>query len=116
MRPQTEAGRINILEVMGHERAPNLPQIPSGVEEGYPALDMEGLVGMFGIKEMSSALREKIAADVIAVSRDPAIEAILLTSAQVPNLGTPAEFASSIERQRELIATIAAAVGIKPNK
>jgi tripartite-type tricarboxylate transporter receptor subunit TctC len=116
LRPQTEAGRIKILAVMGHERAPNLPQIPSGVEEGYPALDMEGLVGMFGIKDMSSALREKIASDVIAVSRDPAIEAILLTSAQVPNLGTPAEFANAIERQRELIATIAAAVGIKPNK
>jgi tripartite-type tricarboxylate transporter receptor subunit TctC len=116
MRPQTEAGRIKILAVMGHERAPNLPQIPSGVEEGYPALDMEGLVGMFGIKDMSSALREKIASDVIAVSRDPAIEAMLLTSAQVPNLGMPAEFAKAIERQRELIAAIAAAVGIKPNK
>jgi len=116
MRPQTEAGRIKILAVMGHERAPNLPQIPSGVEEGYPALDMEGLVGMFGIKDMSSALREKIASDVIAVSRDPAIEAMLLTSAQVPNLGMPAEFANAIERQRELIAAIAAAVGIKPNK
>jgi len=116
MRPQTEAGRIKILAVMGHERAPNLPQIPSGVEEGYPALDMEGLVGMFGIKDMSSALREKIASDVMAVSRDPAIEAMLLTSAQVPNLGMPAEFAKAIERQRELIAAIAAAVGIKPNK
>jgi len=116
MRPQTEAGRIKILAVMGHERAPNLPQIPSGVEEGYPALDMEGLVGMFGIKDMSSALREKIASDVIAVSRDPAIEAMLLTSAKVPNLGMPAEFAKAIERQRELIAAIAAAVGIKPNK
>jgi tripartite-type tricarboxylate transporter receptor subunit TctC len=116
MRPQTEAGRINILAVMGHERAPSLPQIPSGVEEGYPALDMEGLVGMFGIKGMSSALREKIAADVIAVSHDPAIEANLLASAQVPNLGTPAEFTGAIERQRKLIATIAAAVAIKPNK
>jgi tripartite-type tricarboxylate transporter receptor subunit TctC len=71
---------------------------------------------MFGIKNMSSALRDKIAADVIAVSSDPAIAANLLTSGQVPNLGTPAQFKSSIERQRALIATIAAAVGIAPTR
>jgi tripartite-type tricarboxylate transporter receptor subunit TctC len=116
LRPQAEAGRIKILAVMGHERAPNLPLIPSAVEENYPALDMEGLVGMFGIKNMSSALRDKIAADVIAVSSDPAVAANLLTSGQVANLGTPAQFTSSIERQRALIATIAAAVGIAPTK
>jgi hypothetical protein len=40
----------------------------------------------------------------------------ILASAQVPNLVTPVEFAGSIERQRELIATIATAVDIKPNK
>jgi tripartite-type tricarboxylate transporter receptor subunit TctC len=116
MRPQTEAGRIRILAVMGRERSPSLPTIPSAVEEGYPALSMEGLVGLFGIKEMSPELRERISADVIAVSNDPAIEAKLLASAQVPNRGSPKEFADSIQRQREQIATIAAAVGIKAIK
>jgi tripartite-type tricarboxylate transporter receptor subunit TctC len=116
LRPQTEAGRIRILAVMGRERSPSLPTIPSAQEEGYPALTMEGLVGLFGIKDMSPELRERISADVIAVSNDPAIEAKLLASAQVPNRGSPKEFADSIQSQRESIATIAAAVGIKAIK
>jgi tripartite-type tricarboxylate transporter receptor subunit TctC len=116
LRPQTEAGRIKVLAVMGRERAPSLPEIPSAAEAGYPALEMEGLVGLFGIKDMSDELREKIAADIIAVSRDPAVQAKLNASAQTPNPGGPKEFAESIARQRERIAIIAKAVGIPPKQ
>ena len=116
LRPQTEAGRIKVVAVMGRERAPSLPEIPSAAEAGYPALEMEGLVGLFGIKDMSAELRERIAADIIAVSRDPTVRAKLNASAQTPNPGGPKEFAESIARQRERIAIIAKAVGIPPKQ
>jgi len=112
LRPQTEAGRIKVLAVMGRERAPSLPAIPAAAEAGYPALEMEGLVGLFGIKTMSAELRERIAADIIAASRDPSVEAKLNASAQTLNPGGPKEFAESIARQRAQIAVIAKAVGI----
>jgi tripartite-type tricarboxylate transporter receptor subunit TctC len=116
LRPQTEAGRIKVLAVMGRERAPSLPALPTAAEAGYPALEMEGLVGLFGIKDMSPELREKIAADVIAAARDPAVIAKLNASAQTPNPGGPKEFAESIARQRARIAIIAKAVGIPPKQ
>ena len=116
LRPQTEAGRIKVLALMGRERAPSLPALPSAAEAGYPALEMEGLVGLFGVKEISAELREKIAADVIAVARDPAVIARLNATAQTPNLGGPKEFAASIAHQRARIAIIAKAVGIPPKQ
>lgn len=116
LRPQTEAGRIKALAVMGRERAPSLPAIPTVIEAGYPTLEMEGLVGLFGIKDVSDALREKIAADIIAVAKDPAVEAKLNATAQTPNRGGTKEFAESIERQRARIATIAKALGTKPKQ
>ena len=116
LRPQTEAGRIKVLALMGRERAPGLPALPSAAEAGYPALEMEGLVGLFGVKEISAELREKIAADVIAVARDPAVIARLNATAQTPNLGGPKEFAASIAHQRARIAIIAKAVGIPPKQ
>jgi tripartite-type tricarboxylate transporter receptor subunit TctC len=116
LRPQTEAGRIKVIAVMGRERAPSLPDIPSAAEAGYPALEMEGLVGLFGIKDMSPELREKIAADVIAAVQDATVVAKLNSSAQTPNPGGPKEFAESIARQRERIAIIAKAVGIPPKQ
>jgi len=116
LRPLTEAGRIKVLALMGRERVSTLPDIPSCIEAGYPALEMEGLVGLFGIKDMPKALRDRIAADVIAVSNDPEIEKKLLATAQVPNRGGADEFAAAIKRQKEQIAKIAAAVGIKPKQ
>ncbi len=112
LRPQTEAGRIKVLAVMGSKRAPSLPQLPTAAEEGYPALEMDGLVGLFGIKDIPPELREKIAADIIAAGKDPTIQAKLNATAQTPNPGGSKQFADSIKSQREHIATIAKAVGI----
>ena len=113
MQPQTEAGRIRTLVTTGRERASILPQIPTGIEAGFPALEMEGLVGVFGPRSMSSELRDKIGAEVKAVAADPAISARLASTAQIPNPGGASEFAASIDRQRNQIATIAQALGIK---
>ena len=49
LQPQREAGRIKALVVNGRERAPSLPDIPTAREAGFPALEMEGLVGLFGL-------------------------------------------------------------------
>ena len=112
LRPQTEAGRIKVLAVMGRERAPSLTAIPSALESGYPSLEMEGLVGLFGIKSISPELRERIAADIVAAARDPGVVAKLASSAQTANPGGPKEFEELIERQRARIAVIAKSVGI----
>ena len=108
LQPLTEAGRIKVLALMGRERVSSLPDVPSCLEVGYPALEMEGLVGLFGTKDIPPELRERIAADVIAAASDPEVGTRLLATAQVLNRGGPDEFAKSIQRQRERIATIAA--------
>ena len=112
-QPQAQAGRIRILVVNGRERAPILPEIPTTAEAGFPALELEGLVGLFGPRGMAE-LREQIAADVIAAAADPAIAARLSGTAQVLNPGGPAAFAADIERQRARNAEITQAIGLKP--
>src|SRR5262249_41881393 len=113
LQPQTEAGRIRPIVVNGRERAPILPNVPTAREAGFPALEVEGLVGLFGPKSMSNALRDKIGADVVAATRDPAVSARLSATAQMVNPGGPMELAMSVERQRTQIATIAETLGIK---
>jgi tripartite-type tricarboxylate transporter receptor subunit TctC len=113
LQPQAQAGRIKVLAVNGRQRAPVLPEIPTAAEAGFPALELDGLVGLFGPRGMSNELRDKIAADVMAAAADPAIAARLAGTAQVVNPGGPAEFAADIERQRAQNAAIAQAIGLK---
>lgn len=115
MRPQHDAGRVKALAVMSTKRVPGL-DIPSAIEAGYPSLVMEGLIGLFGTKAVSPALREKIGADILAVSNDKDIEAKLAASAQVLSPGDSKTFSESIRAQRAQIDMIAKDLGITPTR
>lgn len=115
-RPQQQAGRVKVLAQMGSKRAPSLPDIPTAAEAGFPALEMEGLVGLFGSPALSAELREKIGADIVAVADDKDLDAKLNATAQTPTRGGAKEFAGIMARQRAQIADIAKALDLKPTR
>jgi len=115
VRPQLEAGKIKPLLMTNSVRAPTLPDILTATEAGHPELAFDGLVGYFGRPGMAMELRERIAADVRAVT-DASIEQRLITTGQILNLGGPAEFTQSIEQQRARLAAIAKDLGVKPGQ
>jgi tripartite-type tricarboxylate transporter receptor subunit TctC len=112
VRPQLQSGKIKVLAVTNSARAPAYPDIPTAAEAGFPALSVDGLVGLFGPSDMPKALRERIAADVKAVATDPVIGERLATTGQVLNIGGPDEFAASIAAQRDQIAAMAKHLGV----
>jgi tripartite-type tricarboxylate transporter receptor subunit TctC len=114
-RPQIQAGKIKVLAVTNTARASAIPDVPTVAEAGYPALTMDGLVGLFGPPTMPKDLRERIAADIKTVmDADPLINERLIMTAQVPNPGGPAEFAKSIDEQRAVLTKAAKDLGITP--
>jgi tripartite-type tricarboxylate transporter receptor subunit TctC len=91
--------------------------VPTVIEAGYPDLVLDGLVGFFGPPEMPLALRERIAADVGAVTAaDPLIARRLNDTGQLPNFGGPAEFQAAMELQRARVAKAAKELGIVPTE
>ena len=114
VRPQVLAGKVKVLAVTNHRRAPVLADVPTAVEAGYPSLDFDGLVGLFGPPGIPDEVRAKIAADIRAVAKDPAIVQKLTATAQIVSPGDAAEFAASIAQQRAKIAEIAKLFGNKP--
>jgi len=114
VRSHAQAGKARIVALTNRERAPIFPNVPTVVEVGFPRLQLEGLVGLFGPRKLSNDLRKRIAADVRTVSADPAVSAHLEATGQVMNFGSPSEFATSIDAQRERIAAAAKDLGITP--
>ena len=113
VRPQLESGKIKLLAVTNSVRAPTQPNLPTVAEAGYPALTIDGLVGLFGPTGMPLDLRQRITADIRAVV-DPTIEDRLTITGQLANLGGPEEFGKSIDEQRAKIADFAKQLGINP--
>src|SRR3984893_1918420 len=113
VRPQIASGKIKLLAVTNSVRAPTEPKLPTVAEAGYPALTIDGLVGLFGPTGMPLDLRQRITADIRAVV-DPTIEDRLTTTGQLTNIGGPGEIGKSIDEQRAKIAAFAASLGVKP--
>jgi tripartite-type tricarboxylate transporter receptor subunit TctC len=113
VRPQLESGKIKQLAVVNSVRAPNLRDLPTAAEAGYPALTIDGLVGLFGPTGMPLELRQRITADIKAVA-DKTIEDRLTTTGQLMNIGGPDEFGKSIDEQRAKVAAYAKELGVSP--
>ena len=114
VQPQIQAGRIKLFVVNNKTRISTAPDMPTAREQGFPSLEMEGLVGLFGLKSMSEELKEKIAADFRAVAADGSIAERLKATGQAINIGGPKEFAESIDEQRRTVAATAKAIDYKP--
>ena len=93
-----------------------MPDLPTGTEAGYPALALDGLIGLFGPKNLPAGTAERIAADVQAVAADPGIGPRLAATGQQLDPGGTAEFAAAVEAQRRSIAATAKALGIQPTR
>jgi tripartite-type tricarboxylate transporter receptor subunit TctC len=112
-QPQLEAGKIKLLAVINTVRSPSAPNVPTATEAGYPALAIDGLVGLFGPPSMSMTLRERVAADIKSVMEsDPIIKDRLMATGQLFNPGGPAEFGASIDEQRARVKAAANALGV----
>ena len=114
VRPHLEVGKLNLLAVSNSVHIPDQPGVPTVKEAGFPALTYDGLVGLFGPRDMAADLRERIATDVEAVAGDPDVRARLLTTGQLVSPGRPDAFAASINAQRAVVAAIGEEMGIKP--
>lgn len=114
--PQLKAGRIKLITVSNKTRVPNLPDVPTAREQGFPSLEVEGLVGLFGLRNMSEARKEKIAADFKKVAADGTIGKRLESSGQVMNVAGPKEFAAAIQEQRDNVTAIAKDINFKPKQ
>jgi tripartite-type tricarboxylate transporter receptor subunit TctC len=112
MRPQVQAGKVKVLALMNKERAASLPDIPTAKEAGFPSLTLDGLVGLFGQKQMPAEVRDRIAADVVEAASDPQFVKRVTETGQVVNPGNAAEFAAEIDEQRNRIAEAAKAAGM----
>ena len=114
MRPRVQEGKVRVLALTNPKHAAALNDIPTAREAGFPSLEFDGLVGVFGPKGFPNAVSEKIAKDIRDIANDPDIAAKLSATGKVVNPGTPEEFAAAVKEQRDDVARIGKILDIKP--
>jgi tripartite-type tricarboxylate transporter receptor subunit TctC len=88
--PQVKAGKIKALAVTGAERLPELPDVPSMTEAGFPSVDLQAWSGIFAPAATPPAITAKLEKALSQSIRDGDVAAKLKNLAVTPG-GGPAE-------------------------
>ena len=97
--PQIRAGKLKALAVSGNKRMPELPDVPSMAEAGFPTVDTHLWSGAFAPIATPSAIVAKLEKSLTDAVRDPGVAAKLKALAVGPGVATPQEFKHVIETE-----------------
>jgi tripartite-type tricarboxylate transporter receptor subunit TctC len=106
-------GKARLIAVMTPQRIATLPDVPTVSEAGFSEMEMEGLSGLFGWRDMPADLRDRLSSDMQAVAQEPELRTRIVASGQRVLGGTSADFVAAIELQRVRVAEIARIIDLK---
>ena len=114
VQPHVQSGRVKLIAITNSQRASTQKDTPTVAQAGFPELTFDGLIGLFGPRNMPAAVRDRIAADIKEAVSDPAITARLTATGQVVSPGTGADFKKSMDEQSAKLGAVVKQLGIKP--
>jgi tripartite-type tricarboxylate transporter receptor subunit TctC len=110
---QIRSGLVRPLAVLSPTRSESLPDLPTTVESGYPALLADSWFSIVAPKGTPSAIVEKINADMNALLKNPSFVRQLAALGVQPLGGTAQEFGRFLEQELGRWSRIVQAAGVK---
>jgi tripartite-type tricarboxylate transporter receptor subunit TctC len=94
-------GKLKALAVSGKQRSPALPNVPTMIEVGYPALDSGAWIGVVVASGTPAAIIARLNSEVAKAVKDPALSKIFLDQMIEPVGSTPAAFETFLRAEHD---------------
>ena len=111
--PQAAAGFIRLLAVSSEQRAPQLPDVPTIAESGFPGFNVLTWNGLLAPAGTPNEIVAKIAGETARMVKDPQFVARLEQYGADPVGNTPEQFAAMIGSETALWADAVKSLGLK---
>jgi len=95
--PQIKDGKVRAVAVTGDQRSPELPDVPSMAEAGYPEVNTKLWSGFFAPAATPPAIARKLEAAFSRAIRDPDVSAKLKAMAVQPSGNSSDEFRKIVD-------------------
>lgn len=96
---QIKAGKMKALAIMSPRRVPQLPDVPTVAELGYPGFEASGWGGFVVPKATPSHIVQRIGEDVARILKDPTVEQKIIERAIVPDFLGPKEWTQFVNAE-----------------
>jgi tripartite-type tricarboxylate transporter receptor subunit TctC len=113
--PLIKDGRLQALAVGTPKRAPDLPNVPTTAEAGFPGSEYTFWVGMLAPSATPRPIIDRLNAEVVKILAQKEFKARLSAIGAEPMPMTPVAFDAFIKSETEATAKLVQAAGIKPN-
>lgn len=111
--PHAQGGAIRLLAVSSEARIPQLPQLPTVAELGYPGYKAVTWNGLMAPAGTPKPIVDKMAAEIAQACKDPKFLERLANLGTDPSGITPAQFAELIAADLKQWAEAVAVAGVK---
>lgn len=112
--PHIKSGKIKPLAMTSAQRVPQLPDVPTVAELGYPGFDGVGWGGLVVPKATPGAVVDKISADVRKVLNDPVMQKRIIDRGAVPDPRGPKEWTDFVNAEIVKWGDIVRRANLKP--
>lgn len=97
--PHIKSGALRAIAITGATRWPDLPDVPTMLESGFPDLVSETFQGMYVPAGTPKEIVDRVARDTLAVLKDPDVAARLLAVGFDVRAAGPAGLADRVRRE-----------------
>lgn len=97
--PHIKSGRIKVLAMTTAQRVPQMPEVPTVAESGYPGFAGVGWSGFVVPAGTPRGIVERLSADTQAVLREPETAQRILERGGVPDPMTPGQYTDFIRAE-----------------
>lgn len=112
-QPMLQAGRMRALAVMGSQRTPSLPNVPTLQELGYKNFAFNGWLGLLAPAGTPPAIVDRVHKEVAAAVRTPEIQALYTRLGLEPTVLSPQAYAEEMRKDAARYNTVAQQASIE---
>ena len=113
--PHVKSGKLRALAVVATARMPQLPEVPTFAETGFPQVDAYAWFGLLAPAGTPAPILERLNAEVNAVLKSPEVAERFALLGAVPLGGSAADFEKFIRADLDKWARIVRERNIKPD-
>ena len=110
-----KAGKLRCIATGTPQRIPQLPEVPTVAEQGYPGFEMTQWYGMLAPANLAQGAADKLAIAAAKAVHEPSAVERLSTDAAIPVGSTAAEFAKFIAAEQQRWKPVIARAQVKPD-
>jgi tripartite-type tricarboxylate transporter receptor subunit TctC len=104
--PNVKAGKLRALAVTSPSRDPQLPDVPTMAESGFPGFELQSWLGVMVPAKTPDALVKRLNTEFNAILQTPEIKAAYAKSGATTLGGTPDEFAAYVKSEIDKYGTV----------